>query len=133
MMSEHMRLPDEPTATAPDGSDVRVLVSSPRGGLAHFEFPPAQTSPAVRHRTVDELWYFVAGRGQMWTSTSGTDAIDVQAGVCVSIPVGTAFQVRSSGDLPLAAVAATIPPWPGEGEAEIVDGPWEPSLEPGPH
>lgn len=132
-MSEHMNLPSEPTATAPDGSDVRVLLATERGGLAHFEFPPGETAPAVVHSTVDEVWYFVSGRGRMWTSTGDPEIVDVYPGVCVSIPVGTAFQVKAVGHEPLAAIGATMPPWPGAGEARIVDGPWEPSLLPGPH
>lgn len=129
---EHMTLPSPPTVSAPDGSDVRVLLNSRHGGMAHFEFPPGETSQAVRHRTVDELWYFVRGRGRMWTSAGADDGFDVHAGVCVSIPVGTLFQVRSFGFAPLAAIGATMPQWPGEGEAEFVTGPWEPTLEPGP-
>jgi mannose-6-phosphate isomerase-like protein (cupin superfamily) len=43
----------------------------------------------------------------------------------VSIPVGTAFQFRAS-DMALESVAVTMPPWPGDGEAELVSGhdPW---------
>jgi mannose-6-phosphate isomerase-like protein (cupin superfamily) len=40
----------------------------------------------------------------------------------------TAFQVRSLGDAPLAAVGVTMPPWPGEGEAAVVDGVWTPTV-----
>lgn len=126
-------LPAEPTAKAPDGSDVRVLLDTRHGGLAHFEFPPGSISPAVRHRTVDELWYFMNGVGRMWTSSSEEQGFDVRPGTCVRIPVGTSFQVRSFGHEPLSAIGATMPPWPGNGEAEIVDGPWSPTLEPGPH
>jgi mannose-6-phosphate isomerase-like protein (cupin superfamily) len=132
-MTEHMVLPSRPTATAPDGSDVRVLLSSRHGGLAHFEFPPKAISPAIRHRTVDEVWFFVHGRGRMWTSAGSSEGFDVFPGVCVAIPVGTSFQIRSFGHEPLAAVGATMPTWPGAGEAEIVRGPWGPTLTAGPH
>jgi mannose-6-phosphate isomerase-like protein (cupin superfamily) len=44
--------------------------------------------------------------------------------VCVTIPLGTHFQFRSLGNEPLAAVAVTMPPWPGDGEAYEVAGPW---------
>lgn len=132
-MEHHLELPAEPDATAPDGSSVRVLLASPKGGMAQFEFPPSNTTPAVRHKTVDELWYFVTGRGQMWLSNGGDEGFGVGPGVCVSIPVGVSFQVRSEGEAPLVVVGVTMPPWPGEGEVEIVEGPWEPTLEPGPH
>ena len=41
-----------PGATAPDGSDVRVLLRLAGGSMAHFELAPNQTSIAVTHRTV---------------------------------------------------------------------------------
>jgi mannose-6-phosphate isomerase-like protein (cupin superfamily) len=127
-------LPDEPTAIAPDGSAVRVLVGVPGGSMAHFELGPGHVAVAVRHRTVDELWYFVQGRGQMWRRLGGHEEIvDVGPGVTLSLPVGTEFQFRSTGDEPLAAVGVTLPPWPGDGEAVLVDGAWAPTVEPGPH
>ena len=132
-MTDHLTLPAAPTAKAPDGSDVRVLLATDRAGMAHFEFAPGEVSPAIRHRTIDELWYFTSGRGRMWTSAGDDDGFDVHPGVAVRIPVGTSFQVASHGYSPLAAVGMTVPPWPGDGEAEVVEGPWEPTLEPGPH
>ncbi len=134
MVFDSMLLPDEPDAVAPDGSDVRVLLSVGGGSMAHFEFAPRHTSPAIQHRTVDELWYVLAGMGEMWLRGDGCEAVvELRPGACVAIPVGTTFQVRTCGDEPLAVIGATIPPWPGEGEATIVPGKWEPTLEPGPH
>jgi mannose-6-phosphate isomerase-like protein (cupin superfamily) len=52
----------------------------------------------------------------------------VECGVCLTIPHGTHFQFRSSGQVPLAAVGVTMPPWPGEGEAIVVPGPWAPTV-----
>ena len=119
------RLPDEPDATAPDGSAVRVLLGLPRGGMAHFQLAPGQTSRAVAHKTVEEIWYFVEGHGEMWLKTGEREEIVVvDTGVCVSIPVGTHFQFRALGVEPLAAVGVTMPPWPGDGEAYLVEGPW---------
>ena len=37
--------------------------------------------------------------------------------MCLTIPLGTHFQFRSLGPGPLAAVAVTMPPWPGPDEA----------------
>ena len=67
----------------------------------------------------------------MWRKADGEEqTVSVSSGVCITIPLGTAFQFRAGGDQPLAAVAATIPPWPGAGEALIVAGPWEPTVQP---
>jgi mannose-6-phosphate isomerase-like protein (cupin superfamily) len=112
-------------AIAPDGSEVRILLSLGRGGVAHFQLAPGQTSVAVAHKTIEEIWYFVQGRGTMWRSLDGHDeAVDVQPGVCVTIPVGTRFQFKSFGPDSLAAVGVSMPPWPGQGEAYFVEGPW---------
>ncbi|MBV8733248.1 MAG: cupin domain-containing protein [Solirubrobacterales bacterium] len=123
----------ERDAVAPDGSDVRVLLQVQGAGLAHFELAAGQTSVAVRHRTVEEIWYFLNGTGEMWRERgAAAEVVDVTAGVCITIPLGTAFQFRVTGEEPLAAIGATIPPWPGAGEATIVSGPWAPTVPPGP-
>ena len=51
------RLPVKPDAVAPDGSHVRILLGLSGGGLAHFEIGPGETSVAVAHHTVEEIWY----------------------------------------------------------------------------
>jgi mannose-6-phosphate isomerase-like protein (cupin superfamily) len=123
------RLGPFPDATAPDGSEVRVLCSTSRGSLAHFTLPPHAISKAMAHRTVEEVWYFVSGRGQMWRCLHGQEEIvDVEPGVAISIPVGAHFQFRSVSPEPLTAVGTTMPPWPGEDEAFAVDGIWEPTV-----
>jgi mannose-6-phosphate isomerase-like protein (cupin superfamily) len=121
-------LPAAPDAVAPDGSDVRVLLGLTAGGMAHFELGPGKTSKAVTHRSVEEIWFFIAGRGQMWRKQNGNqECVDVFPGVCLTIPLGTHFQFRSFGHEALAAVGVTMPPWPGEGEAMEVTGLWETS------
>ncbi len=126
---ETKRLPEQPDVRAPDGSDVRVLLGLRGGTVAHFALAAGLTSSAVAHRTVEEIWYVVGGRGEMWRSQEGREEIvPVESGVCLTIPQGTRFQFRSFGPEPLAAVAVTMPPWPGEGEAVVVEGKWEPAL-----
>lgn len=120
------RLPVDRDVVAPDGSDVRILLGLKGGGMAHFELPPGQTSIAVAHRTVEEIWFFLTGHGEMWRKQyDREEVVPVEPGVCLTIPLGTHFQFRSLGDDPLAAVGVTMPPWPGEGEAIAVKGKWE--------
>lgn len=112
---------------APDGSEVRILLGLDRGGMAHFQLPAGQTSLAVTHRTVEEIWYVVAGRGEMWRKQTEREEIVLLApGVCVTIPLGTHFQFRALGSEPLEVVGVTMPPWPGADEAIVVPGCWEP-------
>jgi mannose-6-phosphate isomerase-like protein (cupin superfamily) len=121
------RLPVTRDAVAPDGSDVRVLLNLRGGGMAQFELPPGQTSKAVTHRTVEEIWFFLSGRGEMWRAQEGQpeEIVQVESGVCLTIPLGTHFQFRSMGEEPLSALGVTMPPWPGEGEAILVQGKWD--------
>ena len=125
-----MHLPVERSGVAPDGSDVRVLLGLAGGGMAHFELGPGQTSKAVSHRTIEEIWFFLAGRGQMWRSHGvESSVVDVYPGVCLTIPVGTRFQFRSFGHEALAAIGVTMPPWPGANEAvPETKGEWHPTV-----
>jgi mannose-6-phosphate isomerase-like protein (cupin superfamily) len=107
---------------APDGSQVRILLSRAGGSMAHFRLPPGQVTRAVRHRTVEEIWYILSGTGQMWRSDVGV--VPLEPGVCLTIPLGIAFQFRALGTNALTALAVTMPPWPGNDEAEFVDGIW---------
>jgi mannose-6-phosphate isomerase-like protein (cupin superfamily) len=125
---ETRRLPVARDVVAPDGSDVRVLLGLRAGGMAHFTLAPGRTSRAVAHRTVEEIWYVVSGRGEMWRKDAGREeVVPLVPGVCLTIPLGTRFQFRALGAEPLAAVAVTMPPWPGEGEAYEVEGAWAPT------
>lgn len=127
---ETKHLPGERDVVATDGSDVRILLGLKGGGMAHFELGPGRTSRAVTHRTVEEIWFFISGRGEMWREQSGeSQVVEVYPGVCLTIPLGTRFQFRSTGEEPLAAIGVTMPPWPGEGEATLVDGPWNPTMD----
>ena len=114
---------------APDGSDVRPLLALDAGSMAHFELAGGKTSIAVAHRSVEEIWFVIGGRGEMWRRQGEQEAIvPLAAGVSLTIPLGTAFQFRSFGREPLTMVAITMPPWPGEGEAYEVQGAWPPSV-----
>jgi mannose-6-phosphate isomerase-like protein (cupin superfamily) len=124
-----MRLPDARDAVAPDGSDVRILLNLGRGGMAHFELGTGQVSRAVAHQSVEEIWYVLRGQGQMWRRQGEREeTVTLERGTCLSIPAGTHFQFRSTGAGPLAAIGATMPPWPGPDEAYEVRGAWPSDL-----
>lgn len=118
---ERALLPGTADDLAPDGSEVRLLVEGTGGGMAHFRLMPGETSVAKQHRSVEELWCFVGGLGEMCI---GTDVTVVAAGVAVRIPPRTRFQFRSHGTDALEAVAVTMPPWPGADEAIDADPYW---------
>jgi mannose-6-phosphate isomerase-like protein (cupin superfamily) len=122
---ETKRISSAPDATAPDGSEVRVLCQSSRGGLAVFSLPPNAVSKAVAHHTVEEVWYIVAGNGRIWRKLGEQEEIlELRPGISLTIPIGTHFQFRCDGDARLDVIGATMPPWPGESEAYFVKGAW---------
>ena len=105
---------------------MRILAAAARGGMAHFALPAWGVSRAVAHRTVEELWFVVSGRGRMWRrDADGQEIVALEAGVSLAIPCGASFQFRSDSAEALCAVGVTMPPWPGEHEAYSVTGPWE--------
>ena len=119
-------------AIAPDGSEVRLLSEMPRGGMAHFALGPRHVSKAVVHKTIEEIWYFIRGRGRMWrrlgSSEDPGETVDILPGVSITVPTGTQFQFRNDGDEPLESIGVTMPPWPGPDEAFQVKGIWEPTI-----
>ena len=115
---------------APDGSDVAVLTQLARGSMAHFTLAPGAISVAIAHHTIEELWYVTEGRGRMWRLLGDREeVVELTPGLSLSLPVGTRFQFRNDGEVPMCAVGVAMPPWPGEHEAYRVDGPWDPSID----
>ncbi len=120
------KLPREYTVLAPDGSEIRELVVVRGGSMVHCTLPPGAISMAVKHLTVEEVWYFIEGRGQVWRkSESAESVLDVHPGVSLSIEVGAHFQFRNTGAENLCFVIVTMPPWPGEQEAVRVADYWD--------
>ncbi len=110
---------------APDASEIRLLVATTRGSLAHGTLAPGRVSLAIAHRTVEEVWYVTEGRGQVWRKQGAWEAIvGVEPGTALTIPTGTHFQFRTTGLEPLGFVMCTMPPWPGEHEAVRVPDHW---------
>ena len=115
----------ERDALAPDGSEIRLLSETSRGSMVHCSLNPGEVSAPVAHRTVEEVWYFLEGTGQVWRRHGEEERIvDVAPGGSLSIPVGAHFQFRATGDAPLRFVIVTMPPWPGHDEAFPVAGYW---------
>ena len=115
---------------APDGSEIRLLHSLSGASVVHCALPVGGVSIPVRHRTVEEVWYFLAGEGQVWRKQGEHELVlDVRSGVSLTIPLGAAFQFRSTGAVPLEFIITTTPPWPGKDEAVRLDaGRWTPII-----
>lgn len=123
------QLPAMPNYLAPDGSEIRTLVRAGDGSMAHCTLHPGQVSEAVRHKTVEEIWYFLQGRGKVYRKQGGRhEETDVYPGISLTIPLGTHFQFRNTGDEPLCFVIVTLPSWPENAEETVrVADYWTPS------
>ena len=95
----------QPDAIAPDGSEIRLLIDDRRGAtrssMVEVTVPAGQVSRPVWHRTVEEIWYVLEGRGQVWRCPGGAPAdspppLDVSPGDPVAIPAGWRFQFSSA-------------------------------------
>jgi mannose-6-phosphate isomerase-like protein (cupin superfamily) len=122
---ETILLSEQPNTIAPDGSRIRRLPELAAGGLSHCTLLPRQTSQAVRHRTVEEIWFVIEGEGEVWRRIGQQEqTIDIHPGIGLTIPVGTSFQFRNSGGIPLRILISTMPKWPGRDEAVVVTNHW---------
>lgn len=109
-----------PDAIAPDGSEITFLVGDARtASLVEVRLPAGETSRPVRHRTVEEIWYFTAGEGRVWRRPPGGDGLidEVRPGRTLVIPTGWSFQFQAAPSADLRFLCYTSPPWPGDDEA----------------
>ena len=96
---------------APDGSEIRLLTATSRGSMVHCTLPPGGVSQAMRHRTVEEVWHFLAGRGEVWRRLEGQEEVTpVAPGISLAIPLRANFQFRNPGAEPLVFLIVTMPP-----------------------
>jgi mannose-6-phosphate isomerase-like protein (cupin superfamily) len=115
---------------APDGSDVRLLLDGQHGAsrcsLVEVSIEAGAVSRPVRHRSVEEAWYVLAGTGRVWRCPPDSPVqeaapVSVAPGDALVIPAGWAFQFAADAGQPLRFLCVTMPPWPGMDEAEIVE------------
>lgn len=93
-----------------------------RASLCQVTLGPGAVSKPVRHRNMEEIWYFLEGEGLIWRCPPGADPMSVEpvsvhSGDAIVIPPGWYFQFRSSPDSALRFLCYTAPPWPGLEEA----------------
>lgn len=123
---ETIQLKDDYDYLAPDSSEIRLLSSVKYGGVAHCVLPPRKVSIPVKHKTVEEIWYVLEGKGEMWRKNEKEEKIiQLSKGTSLTIPTGTSFQFRNTARDSLKILIATMPPWPGGDEAVKVNGRWK--------
>ena len=103
---------DRDTFTTLDGSTVRELVQTgdgaANGSLAEAVVPPGGETIAHLHRTSEEIYRFVSGRGRM---RLGAAEGEVAAGDTVLIAPGTPHKLFNPGIEPLVVLCCCSPPY----------------------
>ena len=119
-----------PDLTAPDGSEIRLLVDSRQGAvkssLVEVTLGPGEVTRPVRHRTVEEVWYVLEGTGKVWRCPPGiapeiVSPVAVSRGDALVIPTGWSFRFSAGPVSALRFLCHTTPPWPGKDEAVPAD------------
>jgi mannose-6-phosphate isomerase-like protein (cupin superfamily) len=112
---------------APDGSAIRILIDNRHGAsrasLCEAALDPNAISRAVRHQTVEEIWYVIEGGGEVWRRPPGSanaEPATVTSGDALVIPTGCELQFRA-GSQGLRFLCYTSPPWPGAHEAVLLE------------
>ena len=124
------RRSEQPDVFAPDGSEIRLLTDGRHGasqeqhGRGNAACRTA-VAAGVPPDTVEETWYILEGRGQVWRCPPDVDAAsvppqEVSPGDTLVIPTGWRFQFAASPNGALRFLCHTTPPWPGEDEAVAV-------------
>jgi mannose-6-phosphate isomerase-like protein (cupin superfamily) len=117
----------EPFVTM-DGSTIREIAGLAGDGsaparqqsLAEATVPPGGQTVAHYHRTMEELYFFVAGRGRL---RLGEEERDVAAGECVVIPPGQVHKLWSSAEGPLVLLCCCAPAYTHEDTVLVEEPP----------
>ncbi len=121
---------DLPDVTAPDGSEIRLLIDqrhqASAASLVEVTLPAGQVSRPVWHQRVEEVWYVLQGHGEVWRCPPNADpalyaAVAVKPGDSLVIPPRWRFQFSASDAEALRVLCFTVPPWPGDDEAQTTE------------
>ena len=127
-MKETMLKP-EPDARSPLGAAIQHIMDGPTGNVIHSTIKPGLTGKACYFSTVSEFWFILEGEGEIWRKDGDEERVTkLVPGTSIDIPLGTRFQYRNVGDVDVKFICTAMPPWPGDDEAKIVEGPWQPTV-----
>jgi mannose-6-phosphate isomerase-like protein (cupin superfamily) len=112
----HVRHRDTSPRRAPDGSQLRELVSAGRGGslrqsLAEVTVPPGIETLLQKHLRSEKLCHVLSGQGFV---TLDDETLEIRPGDTLLIPPGAAHAFRNPHGVPLTMLCSFAPPYSGE-------------------
>lgn len=99
-----------------DGSTIREIAGPPSGtavnqSLAEATVPPGGETIEHLHRTSEEIYFFLSGRGRLRV---GGDVAEVGPGDTVTIRPGIRHKLWNGGPDPLVLLCCSAPPYSHE-------------------
>jgi mannose-6-phosphate isomerase-like protein (cupin superfamily) len=96
-----------------DGAIIRELMHPEVHGnfnqsLAEATIPPGTASALHRHNRSEEIYHFLAGKGEM---TLGDKTFEVAMGDTVCIPPQASHRLHNAGEVPLKLFCWCTPPY----------------------
>ncbi len=100
-----------PAFTTKDGSEIREVLAHRNSvirqqSLAEARVAPGQTTTAHYHPQSEEIYYLLAGQGQM---RLGNELRHVAVGDAIAIPPGEVHQIRNTGEETLIFLCCCAP------------------------
>ncbi len=94
--------------TTKDGSTIRELMRAGHQTLAEATLSPGQQTQRHYHAESEELYYLLAGEGEMEV---GGERSPVGPGDAILIPPGAWHQITATGDSDLRFLCCCAPPY----------------------
>lgn len=100
-----------PAFTTKDGSEIRELLAHRNAGIRNQTLAEARVPPGARtlphyHVRTEEIYYVLAGRGEMRV---GQEVRPVGPGDAIAIPPGAVHQIANTGDVILKFLCCCAP------------------------
>lgn len=115
-----------PSFLSDDGSEIRPMPSMLDVESVHCRLPKHGVIQASKHRTVSQIWYVLAGKGDLWMkSRLGKETVlGLHPGFAVTVPLGYGFQFRNTGEKDLDIFIVNTTKWSGAGELIPIENHW---------
>ncbi len=120
---EKMNRSDAPAFITKDGSEIREIMAPANSAVGRLSLAEAIVFPGEKtrkhyHISVEEIYYFLSGKGLMWQAG---EEVEVSAGDAVANPPGTPHFITNIGEKPLVFLCICSPHYTHEDTVLLED------------